>query len=109
MAIEKLYRINYTYSRYYDSETERFFGPTIVDICTTEYNITKETNKGYWIDSGRWVSKTGRKRFAYPTIEEAVNSIIARKNKQLKILRDQIDIANSVLNLSQEMLIKMNE
>lgn len=59
------------------------------------YYIVKETPKGYWIGispnySDRWVSKISRKRFAYPTKEEALVSFEARNNRMMKILNHQL-------------------
>jgi len=65
------------------------------------YHVLKETDCGYWIglyprDSKhveedmknpyiwkKWVSKNGRKRFAYPTKKEALESFIIRKRRQI--------------------------
>ena len=67
--------------------------------------LIKETPRGYWIsydpyynnkdihfigERKRWVSKTSRKRFAYPTREEAKVSFKARKAHQIKILTYQL-------------------
>ena len=62
------------------------------------YNMLAETPKGYWIGYGKidglhnrfkWVSKTARKRFAYPTKEEALHNFIKRTEKRLSILEYQ--------------------
>lgn len=68
----------------------------------------KETPKGYWISSDpryaertcpyyanrkRWVSKTSRKRYAYPTKEQAMESFVARKRRQVAILEGQLERA----------------
>ena len=39
----------------------------------------------------KWVSKTSRKRFAYPTKEEALENYIKRTEKRLKILEWQVE------------------
>ena len=65
------------------------------------YNLHKETPKGYWIGYGyyrpdmlrgnsRWVSKTGLKRYAYPTKKEAMWNYIKRTEKRVKILKAQL-------------------
>lgn len=65
------------------------------------YNLLKETPKGYWIgyesleigslrSKGIWVSKTSRKRFAYPTKKEALDNFIKRNEKRIEILKRQI-------------------
>lgn len=85
-------------------------------VMLNTYNLHKETPKGYWIGHGlhcpdnlrgnsRWVSKTGKKRFAYPTKEEALHNFILRKERQLKILKFQtwgIEIALKNAKLMNE-------
>ena len=45
----------------------------------------------------RWVSKSTKKRLAYPTKAEAQASFIARKRRQIKILTNQLECAKEVL------------
>lgn len=69
-------------------------------IVLTKYNLHKETPKGYWIgwghpDNGlqshsRWVSKTAKKRHAYPTKEEALTNYIKRTERRIGILKSQL-------------------
>ena len=76
----------------------------------------KETPKGYWIGYGslgqhkynwqKWVSKTSKKRFAYPTEKEALTNFIKRTEKRLKILKRQTWTCKISLNLAK---IKENE
>ena len=62
-----------------------------------EYRLIKETPKGYWIGFEgfhsdvwkKWVSKTSRRRFAYPTNEEALENYIKRTQRRIKILERQ--------------------
>lgn len=73
----------------------------IPKIELMEFNLHKETPKGYWIGYGnfyfglrshsRWVSKTSRKRYAYPTKEEALDSYIKRTERRIKILKTQLE------------------
>jgi len=83
----------------------------------TEYNLYKETPKGYWIGYGsqlsgklrseaRWVSKTARKRFAYPSKQEALESFIKRTKKRIRILKYQLDSCRMLLNDAELMKIK---
>lgn len=77
-------------------------------INVEEFFVHRETKCGYWISNyphdhpyyqkerptwvtWKWVSKTSRKRFAYPTIQEAIDSFRARKSRQRKILERQLD------------------
>lgn len=71
-------------------------------IEVEEIAIVKHTPRGYWVlprysDKKRWVSKFSTKRFAYPTKKEALKSLLHRKKKQIKILKNQIAIAESTI------------
>ena len=76
-----------------------------VKVEKKEFILIKETPKGYWItytwdkkqEYKRWVSSSARKRFAYPTKEEAMIAFIARKKRQITILKGQIEIVQSAL------------
>ena len=72
-----------------------------ISIQLMTFNLHKETPKGYWIGYGypddgfiscgsRWVSKTGRKRYAYPTKEEAMTNYIKRTERRVSILKAQL-------------------
>ena len=72
------------------------------------YGMLRETPKGYWIgyldfgDLGkRWVSKTSKKRFAYPTKEEALKNFIYRTERRVAILDRQINISKIGLDLAE--------
>ena len=66
-----------------------------------EYDLLKETPKGYWIGYGgfgfsslcwkKWVSKTAKKRYAYPSKEEAMTNYIKRTERRIKILKSQLE------------------
>lgn len=88
----------------YDAITYHEIG---VRVNEYKYSLLNETPKGYWIyqnyvDDKRWVSKTAKKRFAYPTREEALTSFIARKKCQIRILEAQLGNAKSALWQGQE-------
>lgn len=67
-----------------------------VDVIETVYSLIKETPKGYWISNEefdvnqRWIPKQSRKRFAYPTRKEALESFIRRQEERIRILSVQI-------------------
>jgi hypothetical protein len=63
------------------------------------YRIDKHTPCGVWA-AGRWISRDARKRFACPTRMEALESYIARKTGQARILRAKLNKAESLLNLA---------
>jgi len=78
-----------------------YYSPRIpnVNIVLSEFNLHRETPKGYWIGYGtldsfhgdsRWVSKTAKKRYAYPTKEEAMTNYIKRTERRMKILKAQL-------------------
>lgn len=74
------------------------------------YNLIKETPKGYWIAYGnsyfygnkRWISKTSRKRYAYPTKEEALINYIKRTEYRMKILQNQLYNCEDGLKLAEK-------
>lgn len=67
--------------------------------------VEKETPCRVWLacESGlslnRWVSKTSRKKYAFPTKEEAWDSFIARKTKQRRLLFAQLQRVEALLEL----------
>lgn len=72
------------YYRIYDGQTE----PYIV-----AYHVISHTLRGVWINDGRarFIKDGTRKKFACPTIEQALESYIARKKRHYKILKAQLD------------------
>ena len=85
----------------YDGEycSPKFPNPS---LTYSTFNLVKETPKGYWISYGwykssklrgraKWVSKTARKRFAYPSKEEALNNFIKRQERRIRILDHQLN------------------
>ena len=74
-----------------------------------EYPFLKETPKGYWIgvffEGEKWVSKTARKRFAYPTKELALESFKARKNRQILLLTTQLIKSKKALIIAEDMIV----
>lgn len=84
--------------KFYRYENVRFVDR--VRVQEIVYDLVKETPKGYWIDwwgDKKWVSKTTKKRWAYPTREEAKTNFIARKNRQIEILTDKLKDAKDAL------------
>ena len=75
--------------------------PAFPDVRLTlmTFNLHRETPKGYWIGYGhpdgfnspsKWVSKTARKRYAYPTKEQALENYVKRTERRVKILKAQL-------------------
>jgi hypothetical protein len=78
------------------------------------FNLYKETPKGYWIgygkpnnlhDKGKWVSKTSRKRYAYPTKEEALNNYIKRTERRIRILSWQLKVSKISVSLAKDLVL----
>lgn len=75
------------------------------EIYLHEWTVDKHTPKGVWISrygQKKFVLNDARKRYAYPTIELAKKSFIARKQHQIGHLRTQLDHAERALKLMQE-------
>lgn len=78
------------------------------------YDSIKETPKGYWISNfpyndlsnwkyiwKKWISKTSKKKFAYPTKEEALTNFIKRTERRIKILDWQLTTCKISLNFAK--------
>ncbi len=89
--------------------------PPRVEVELREYNLHKETPKGYWIgygfhtigslrSNGTWVSKTAKKRYAYPTKEEAMQNFIKRTERRAKILRARLDSCEEGLAIAKKII-----
>lgn len=69
----------------------------------TEYQIIKRTPQGVWIDIGwfqgkkKFVKLNAHKKFACETEEAALVSYIARKSRQIKILKGRLEQAQKFL------------
>jgi hypothetical protein len=64
------------------------------NVLCTKYEVLKHTPKGVWLKFGnndKFVLKGARKRFACPDKDSALESFIARKYSQRKIVRRQVD------------------
>jgi hypothetical protein len=71
-----------------------------------EYEIEKETPKGYWVmhqyQKKFALKSSGRKRFAYDTKEKALNNFIIRTEKSVKICEEKLSTARGFLNACQK-------
>ena len=80
-----------------------------VDMYLHAYNVIKLTPKGKWIEysnkKGRkFVLNNTRKGFARETKEGALNSFIARKEKQIMIMTMQLTDIKNALNKAMKMV-----
>jgi len=82
------------------------------------FYLVRETPCGWWIHDHpnyngiepqyreyygkpRWVSKTARKRHAYPTRAEALENFKARKRRQIEILEHRLRCARAALEIAE--------
>jgi hypothetical protein len=76
-----------------------------VTIHLREYPVLRVTRTGGWIRRGwnteRFVGATGRKRFAYPTKEEAWISFLIRKRRRVEHLESQLRYARAAFSRAQ--------
>lgn len=83
-------------------------GPGRAEVRLRAIPVLKVTPKGVWLacstlySEKRFVRREARKRFACPTKEEAMESFIARKNRQRQIYSARVRHINEVLNLVEK-------
>lgn len=83
-----------------------------IEIEVEKWYLHSETPKGYWIGykfnhdksvtKTKWVSKTARKRFAYPTMAEAWINLKKRTQMRSRILKTQTEEVEEVLRAIEE-------
>ena len=96
--------------RYRDNANPMMYPPLL-----EKFTVVKQTPCGSWIQpynmcpwmKPKFVLDSGRKRYAYPTMELAINSYIIRKTKQIGIFQARLDDAK--LCLKQAQLVKSGE
>jgi len=87
-----------------------------IQLHLSKFRIFSHTPKGVWIlieggklqnhkwiQNKKWVSNTSRKRFAYPTKKEALESLLYRKESQIAIIERQLKIAKAVIQKIEEL------
>ena len=76
------------------------------EIILDRFRVSSVTKQGVWISTGyaakKFVLRGARKRWACPTKEEAMVSFIARKKRQLGLLRAQARHVEEVLELCRD-------
>ena len=105
----KFYRYDAEYYSYLDAyENAHCSSPS---LKLTELNLVKETDKT-WRISYDWdmdlrhtklIRKKSKKKFAYPTIEEAKRAFLLRKQRQIKILTENLKRAKMELGLAESL------
>ena len=81
----------------------------LVNLKLVEYDMVKETPKGYWVGHGTWkykfVLKTSKKKFAYLTKEDAMVNFVKRTESRISILKNQLEFSIQALNAAKSMEI----
>jgi len=101
--------------KFYRYEDVRIANEIGVRVELREFNLVKETPKGYWIcpkwdrkqEYKQWVSANGKNRKAYPTKEEALLNYQRRKERQIKILTSRLSDAQSGLHQIPRMELEL--
>ena len=74
---------------------------TRTEIQVHRFEVIKHTPKGVWLNllfgDRRFVLASANKRFACPTVEEAVASFIARRTRQAQIYEARAKQARSLI------------
>lgn len=75
-----------------------------------ELTVTKVTPKGVWVTqfmTPRFVLTAANKRYALPTKEEALESLLARKARQIRILESQLKGVREAAALAEREMAKL--
>lgn len=75
-------------------------GPGRIEVYVSKYPVMKHTPKGVWLDiydQKKFVLRDARKRYACPTMEEALESFVARKKRQIRILSTRLRHAEDAI------------
>lgn len=86
------------------------YGSDNVYLCCEIYKVVSKTPRGCWImpkgvddlKLKRFVRDVGRKRFAYLTRKEAMESFKCRKAAQIRILERQLGMARKAYEIASE-------
>ena len=110
----KFYRYEYHNTAVIDIDGE-FTSPKFpnAQILLTEYDLIKETPKGFWIGWKRpspmkfkWVSKQGKNHYASLSKEQALVDLEKRTSYRKKILEFELATVNRILNEIKNYKIK---
>ena len=109
-----------TPQKFYRYEYSTYDGYNIfalkTDITLREYDLIKETLKGYWIGYANnrnqkvaWIAKVGKKKYAYATKEEAFTNLRLRTKRRLGFLTTQVNRCESAISAIEKYDIKEKE
>jgi hypothetical protein len=92
--------------RYASMDEDAGSGPLVVEL--RRWPVVRHTPKGFWIQIGfandcRFVLKGARKQYACLSLEDAVKSFRARKERQASIYKHRLDDAKLALMLCNDL------
>lgn len=72
-------------------------------VSCSPYKVLRHTNKGVWLEMGygikpKFVLNNARKRFAYPTKKEALESFRMRKLRQIEYCQNMVTRCHKALD-----------
>jgi len=113
MSELKFYRYEAENVAYAKDHTGEYISTQLlmVDLKLVEYDLVKETPKGYWIGwkdyrgKYKFVLKTSKKKWAYLTKELAMTNFVKRTESRIKILEEQLRFSIQALNAAKNMEI----
>ena len=97
---------HYRYERRYPLWDDKY------SLELVSFRTVKETSKGYWItasclgNKNKFVLKESKKRYAYPTKEEALENFIKRTENCVQYAKDNLKHAELFLKTAKEFKIK---
>lgn len=86
-----------------------------IELFERKFEIAKRTPCGAWIfihgwnDEKKFVNLKATKKYACETIEDAKQSFIARKKRQIRILTARLNDANYFLTIAQNKFVGPTE
>jgi hypothetical protein len=113
MESKKFYRYEWYEQASLSYDGDDYFRDTSYSnpkIRLETFELVKETEKGYWITYSffsnykKWIPKESRKRFAYPTKEEALTNLIKRTEKRISLLERQLKSCKTVVMQAKDMV-----
>lgn len=77
-------------------------GTSYTTVVLTTYAVVKKTPKGAWLVNGKFVLDGPGKRGAHATKELALESFVARKERQRRILKAQLSRIETALIIAEK-------
>lgn len=83
-----------------------------LEVSLSKYEIAKRTPKGAWVyrysftSDKKFVNLSAKKKFACESIEEAKESFLRRKERQIQILSSQLKEAKKAKSIIENMIEK---